>query len=108
MRRLSQLCNATQGLGDQCQETSVLKAMVADVSQGTGALKALVASVSQGTEALKAEVAKACQGTEALRLDSCKNWSKAETRVGRLEAEMEASRVARQEGSAEMAQMQIR
>jgi hypothetical protein len=53
-------------------------------------------------------VANACQGTEALRVDSCKNWSKAETRVGRLEADMEASRVARQEGSAEMAQMQIR
>ncbi len=57
---------------------------------------------------MKANVANACQGTEALRVDSCKNWSKAETRVGRLEAEMEASRVARQEGSAEMAQMQIR
>ncbi len=53
-------------------------------------------------------MANACNETKALRMDSCKNWSKAETRVGRLEAEMEASRVARQEGSAEMVQMQIR
>ena len=82
------------GRGEQCQ--------------GTEALKACVAKECQGTEALKACVASACQGTEALRMESLRNWSKAETRVGRLEADMEASRVARQEGSAEMAQMQIR
>ncbi len=90
--------------GEQCQGTKALKAELASACQGTEALKALVADVSQGTEALKANVANACQGTETLRVDSCKNWSKPETRVGRLEAEMEASRVARQEGSAEMAQ----
>ncbi len=70
--------------------------MVASACQGTEALKALVARASKGAEALKAEMASACQGTEALRMDSHRNWSKAETRVGRLEADMQASRVARQ------------
>lgn len=91
MRRLSQSCNATQGLGDQCQETSVLKAMVAATCQETSVLKALVASLSQGTDALK--------------VDYHTNWTRAETRVSRLEAEVEASRDARLEASAMGAQM---
>ena len=95
------------GCGER-QECEALKACVAGRCQGTEALKACVARACQGTEALKAEVANVCQGTEALRMDNLRNWSKAETRVGRLEADLEAARLARQEGSAEMAQVQIR
>ncbi len=64
LRRLSQLCNATQGLGDQCQETSVLKASVASACQGTDALKALVADVSL----------RACGATSTTRRRRVNTW----------------------------------
>ena len=108
MTEVRRLGRESVGRGEQCQGTEALKDRVAQVCQETEVLRACVAKECQGTEALKACVADACQGTEALRMDSLRNWTRAETRVGRLEADMEASRVARQEGSAEMAQMQIR